>query len=98
VEAAGIEPASRDPSTDASTCVVVHLVIVTLAGHDRISLDRALLDSLPIPLARIFSHPPRLEQDGGPTGITADSRTAPAAFLSQGYLYLGGQCEGFFSI
>ena len=64
-----------------------------LATRCRVSLATALLDRLRGLLARIFSRPPRLEHDGGPSGITADSRTTPAAFLSQGYLLLGGQCE-----
>jgi hypothetical protein len=34
VEAAGIEPASRDPSTDASTCVVKRLCLHSLLTDD----------------------------------------------------------------
>ncbi len=68
----------------------------TLAGFSRVSLSAALLDRLRGSLARIFSRPPRLEHDGGPSGITADSRTTPAAILSQGNLLLGCQGEVFF--
>ncbi len=66
---------------------------LNLAIHSLVSLSAALNDRLRGSLARIFSRPPRLEHDGRPSGITADSRTTPAAFLSQGYLLLGGQCE-----
>jgi len=69
-----------------------------LATLVRVSLATALLDRLRGSLARIFSRPPRLEHDGGPSGITSDSRTTPATILSQGSLLLGCQCEVFFSM
>jgi hypothetical protein len=72
------------------------ILALSLTTHPRVSLSAALNDRLRGSLARILSHPPRLEQDGEPTGITSDSRTTPAAILSQGYLLLGGQCEVFF--
>lgn len=57
MEAAGIEPASRDASTRPSTCVVEPFVL-----HQRSSsLHRALFDRLPNPLTRNFFNPPRLE-------------------------------------
>lgn len=74
------------------------VVVMSLAGHSRTSLTPPRLDWRQGSLARIVSRPPRLEHDGEPTGIATDSRTTPVALLSQGYLYLGGQCEGIFDI
>ncbi len=52
VEAAGIEPASREPSLGASTHVVSHLVLVGPAPTDRIRTDQpdwAVLPPSPLP-------------------------------------------------
>jgi hypothetical protein len=59
VEAAGIEPASRDVFTTTSTCVVVDLVFVLSDAHDRLRRD----------LARNKFDPQRLRQDCGRSGI-----------------------------
>ena len=90
MEAAGIEPASRDASTIASTCVVEQF-----CSEERVSLAAALFDAPRDSLARIMFNSPRLEQDGERSGIATGSRVTPAASLSQGYLFLGSHCEIF---
>ncbi len=82
MEAAGIEPASRDASTIASTCVVGLFQFL----EETFSLATALPDRLRRSLVRILFNSPRLEQDGERSGIVTDIRATPAAPLSPGYL------------
>ncbi len=80
MEAAGIEPASRDASTTASTCVVGLFQLL----EETFSLATALPDRLRRSLARILFNSPRLEQDGERFRIVTDSRATLTIPLSPG--------------
>jgi len=88
VEAAGIEPASRDASMQASTCVVDYLIFAA-NGSNRRDLPATRRKPL-FNLARVRMTP------SGPE-LATDFWTSPAKLRSQGYLYLGGHCEVFLS-
>jgi hypothetical protein len=86
VEAAGIEPASRDISMPASTCVVVYLSLVRESPSDR------LLDG---PAGNIFLAVSVLGMTDGEPDLATNFWDSPTKARSRGYLSLGGQYEVF---
>ena len=84
MEAAGIEPASRDISMQASTCVVGYLRFAAKPPTDT-GLSRLVGNSC------LVAGVPDVTRDE--SGIAAGFRTSPAKVLSRGNLLLGSQCE-----
>ena len=80
MEAAGIEPASRDRSMKASTCVVGCLIFAVPCpcrpGHDQTSQERFLTQYV---LGMALSD----------SELATDFWTSPTNILSQGNLFLG---------
>ena len=86
MEAAGIEPASRDASVPASTCVVGSLSFARRAPTDRVvkrtSREQVLAAGVPDVTRR------------GPD-LTTGFWASPAKARSRGYRWLGSQDEVF---
>ena len=89
MEAAGIEPASRNVSTAASTCVVACIYAFTRATRS---------DTVHLRLAgHVFSpgSTPRLARDD--SELLTDFQASPTKALNPGNLLLGGQSVAIFS-
>ena len=86
VEAAGIEPASRDRSGKASTRVAGYLGLVASSPNRRggaaTSRERVLTQGV-------------LDVTPGEPNLAAGSQASSAKALSRGSLLLGRQCEVF---
>ena len=89
VEAAGIEPASRDASTSASTCVVE---LFTLPRRKLFHSPRRCPTGSADRYLESGFNPVRLEKDIGRSRIVTDIRATLAIPLSPGCLFLGCQC------
>jgi hypothetical protein len=77
VEAAGIAPASRDPSVSASTCVVAHLIVGLGAPSDRVPFGLFHHEFSPSRNGRLGSDDPTLASSGRARG----KRPAAKPFL-----------------
>ena len=84
VEAAGIEPASRDISTMASTCVADALNFARKADHrqpeSQTSRERVLTASV-------------LDMTCGDLELVTSFQGSPAKPISRGFVLLRSQCE-----
>ena len=91
MEAAGIEPASRDASTVASTCVVEPFVSPKKPFAHRGAARQApwLANSNRFLTRRVSS------KTAWRSRIVTDFQATLAIPISPGYLFLGGQCETF---
>jgi len=88
VEAAGIEPASRDPSTTASTCVVDNLDFADAGSYrqDPASTSRKRFLGVSV-----------LDMTDDDSELVTSFQGSPKKPISQGCLLLGGHCEVTFS-
>ena len=84
VEAAGIEPASRDESAISSTCVVVDLNFVRTTGQRHPEIQTSLKLNLTIRVSNMTDCD--LE-------LVTSSLGSPAKPISRGSLFLGSHCE-----
>ena len=73
VEAAGIAPASRDPSVKASTCVVGHLIVGLRAPTDGVPFGLACHEFNPIRNRRLRSGEPAVTTPAMPRGQRHDA-------------------------
>ena len=79
MEAAGIAPASRDPSMSASTCVAVPLIVGLGAPYGRVPFGLSYHEFNPSRNRRLGSDDPALASSGGASG----RRPAAKPFLLQ---------------
>jgi hypothetical protein len=84
MEAAGIEPASRDESAISSTCVVVDLNFVRTTGQRHPEIQTSLKLNLAIRVSNMTDCD--LE-------LVTSSLGSPAKPISRGSLFLGSHCE-----
>ena len=84
VEAAGIEPASRDESAISSTCVVVDLNFVRTTGQRHPEIQT----SLKLYLTTRVSNMTDCDLE-----LVTSSLGSPAKPISRGSLFLGSHCE-----
>ncbi len=84
VEAAGIEPASRDESAISSTCVVADLNFVRTTGQRHPEIQTSLKLNLTIRVSNMTDCD--LE-------LVTSSLGSPAKPISRGSLFLGSHCE-----
>src|SRR3569833_1011758 len=68
VEAAGIAPASRDPSVTASTCVALRLIVGLEAPKGRILFGLSHHESSSYRNGRLGTSDPALASSGGASG------------------------------
>ncbi len=84
MEAAGIEPASRDVSIKASTCVVGDLDFTQTAEHRH----PEVFAISKLYLATSVSNVTRCDLE-----LVTSIQGSPAKPISWGFLFLGSQCE-----
>ena len=83
MEAAGIAPASRDPSMSASTCVAVHLIVGLGAPYGRVPFGVSYHEFNPSRNRRLGSDDPALASSGEASGRRP--ATKPFLLLRQPY-------------
>ena len=84
MEAAGIEPASRDVSAMSSTCVVVDLNFAQTTGQRHSEIQT----SLKLYLTTSVSDMTRCDLE-----LVTSFQGSPAKPISRGNLFLGSHCE-----
>ena len=83
MEAAGIAPASRDPSVPASTCVSDHLIVGLGAPIGKVSYGLSRHEFNPSRNGRLGSDDPALSSSGGASGRRPAAK--PFLLLRQPY-------------